>query len=473
MFISEDRKRQMRAITIHLTLVSLDKNEYYIYKTHPWIKIKEIKSKLSNDLKIKPEFIRLFHKNTEMINKLSILDYQLIDKKDCIIKFRIADNLKFSSIGYIQIYGGFPSDKKINRLIEEINYGFLQGLIPSPSPEGTSGTYFLKNNEKNIVAVFKPIDEEAFSPNNRKGYIGKFGQQSLRKGILSGEGSIREVAASLIDSYDKKIFKVPDTTFVEIKHNAFISNTLDMMLSVENMTKIKASIIHNFINENIIPECNININKINSNISEFNEHHSNSNNYSEINSILKKKYGSLQKFVHDSEVAANYSNSLFSVDEIHKLIILDFRIVNCDRNDENILVLKKKNVKGEKEYKLIPIDHSLSFPDCIEINEYEMCWMGWNQSKLQFNSKLIEYISQIDPKKDITYLSNILKMRPKCLQNFRIVNILLKIAACEFNLTPYEIGLIIYRPEYLDIQSPLENIIIESKKLTEFYVTSK
>lgn len=50
--------------------------------------------------------------------------------------------------------------------------------------------------------------------------------------------------------------------------------------------------------------------------------------------------------------------------------MLDIRILNCDRNDTNILV-KKHNVqietsngiKVKKEYKLIPIDHGLSFPD--------------------------------------------------------------------------------------------------------------
>jgi hypothetical protein len=44
---------------------------------------------------------------------------------------------------------------------------------------------------------------------------------------------------------------------------------------------------------------------------------------------------------------------------------LDIRIVNCDRNDANILV-KKVMVgkdKPKKIVKFIPIDHGLSFPD--------------------------------------------------------------------------------------------------------------
>ena len=152
---------------------------------------------------------------------------------------------------------------------------------------------------------------------------------------------------------------------------------------------------------------------------------------------LKKKYGSLQKFVHGTEVAVNFSCDLFPIDEVHKIAVLDMRILNCDRNDENILVVKKKNTKGEREFKLIPIDHALSFPDCIEINEYEICWMGWEHSQKPFSKKMKDYIANIDILEDMKKISDVVKIRPKCLQNYRVANLLLKIAACEYNLTPY------------------------------------
>jgi hypothetical protein len=38
----------------------------------------------------------------------------------------------------------------------------------------------------------------------------------------------------------------------------------------------------------------------------------------------------------------NFSYSMFQKDEIHKIAILDLRILNLDRNECNILVLKKK-----------------------------------------------------------------------------------------------------------------------------------
>lgn len=63
--------------------------------------------------------------------------------------------------------------------------------------------------------------------------------------------------------------------------------------------------------------------------------------------------------------------------DVRKIAILDIRILNCDRNEENILVRKVAvaNVakrdspnKGKNyELEMIPIDHGLSFPDKISI----------------------------------------------------------------------------------------------------------
>lgn len=151
----------------------------------------------------------------------------------------------------MQVYGGFSCSKILNDLIENVKLGFLEGLIPNLIPDGTSGTYKLKNSTKEVIALFKPIDEEAFAPNNQKGYTGKFGQESFRKGILSGEGSIREVVAYLLDK--KNFFKVPETTFVEISHPSFNKNDNGLLMIEENsIPKIRNSIIHNFVIENLI-----------------------------------------------------------------------------------------------------------------------------------------------------------------------------------------------------------------------------
>lgn len=112
----------------------------------------------------------------------------------------------------------------------------------------------------------------------------------------------------------------------------------------------------------------------------------------------------------------------FHVDEVHKIGILDLRILNCDRNDANILV-KKVLVgkdKPKKVIKLIPIDHGLSFPDNFVIYDYEMVWMGYRQAQQPFSEKSLQYIENIDPIKDCKKLREKLGFREICLRNFRI-----------------------------------------------------
>ena len=93
------------------------------------------------------------------------------------------------------------------------------GLKPQLTNDGTSGTYFLRGPSKKPMAVFKPIDEEAFAPNNPRDYVGAFGQMTFRKGVLSGEACIREVAAYLLDYHN--FSGVPVTTMVEATHDSF------------------------------------------------------------------------------------------------------------------------------------------------------------------------------------------------------------------------------------------------------------
>ena len=74
-----------------------------------------------------------------------------------------------------------------------------------------------------------------------------------------------------------------------------------------------------------------------------------------LNKRLCLKYGSLQEFVKCDDVSGNFSPDLFSADEVHKIGILDLRLLNLDRNDGNILVQKrviesKKSKKKRTEY---------------------------------------------------------------------------------------------------------------------------
>lgn len=51
-----------------------------------------------------------------------------------------------------------------------------------------------------MIAIFKPMDEEPYAPNNPKNQRGDMYSMGLREGVLSGECASREVFAFLVDS---------------------------------------------------------------------------------------------------------------------------------------------------------------------------------------------------------------------------------------------------------------------------------
>jgi len=71
---------------------------------------------------------------------------------------------------YIDVYGSLKITKKVTKLIEDIWKGFNNSLIPKLTDDGTSGAYRMRNEDKENVAIFKPIDEEPFAPNNPRGH---------------------------------------------------------------------------------------------------------------------------------------------------------------------------------------------------------------------------------------------------------------------------------------------------------------
>lgn len=302
------------------------------------------------------------------------------------------------------------ASKSINKIIGEIMQGMAIGLSPQLAFDGTAGTYMMRDASRQTVGIFKPIDEEAYAPNNPRGYVGDFGQTSFRSGILSGEGVIREVASYLLDH--DHLASVPPTIFAEVMHPSFnYSNSQEIESSeLDSTTKQYTNVISSLIEPSLSGQ------------------HSESTVDSKpgtkgSKTKIGKKYGSLQYFAKADDEAGNYSSDLFSVDSVHRIAILDIRLLNLDRNDGNILVkktqvVKKSRKKGKSkgsekiyEYKLIPIDHSLSIPDNLEIYSYDVCWMEWDQSHEKFSPELLEYIDNLDVLKDIKLLDQSFRFR--------------------------------------------------------------
>lgn len=143
----------------------------------------------------------------------------------------------------------------------------------------------------------------------------------------------------------------------------------------------------------------------------------------------------------------NFSSSQFSVDEVHKIAILDLRILNLDRNACNILVQETldKNT-GKLERKLIPIDHGLTIPDSLEIFSYDIDWLAYDQAYEPFSEKSLAYIKNLRVDKDIAMLERNFKIRPECLRNMKLSTILLQEGA-KRGLNLAQICSILCRPD--------------------------
>jgi hypothetical protein len=71
--------------------------------------------------------------------------------------------------------------------------------------------------------------------------------------------------------------------------------------------------------------------------------------------ISGRIWGSLQSYVNHDDSAENFGSSMMVSDEVHKVGVLDIRLVNCDRHFANILCRKDK-----KGLALTPINHGHS-----------------------------------------------------------------------------------------------------------------
>ncbi|GBE58915.1 hypothetical protein BOVATA_004080 [Babesia ovata] len=311
---------------------------------------------------------------------------------------------------------GIKTTTHMQSIINEIALSLKNNIKPKLTMDGTGGTYMMYNKQRVCCAVFKPIDEEAFAPCNPRGYEGKLNQQGFRSGVLSGEGASREVAAYLLDSAYGGACGVPDTTMVEASHPAF----------------------HNSCDEKFIKD---------------------------VGSGLKWKSGSLQEFIDCKESSGNYNPSLFPVTDVHRIGILDLRVVNLDRNDGNILVMDLRQrshdgqtlPSGAPRYKLIPIDHGLILPDVVDVADMDLVWFDWPQTEIPFAKNELKLIFAYDPDKDAERLRKRLLIRPECLRTMRVSVRLLQIGAL-MHLNLKQIARIVCRSD-MDTPSDLETMI--------------
>jgi len=164
------------------------------------------------------------------------------------------------------------------------------------------------------------------------------------------------------------------------------------------------------------------------------------------------KTGSVQQFVPNMGNSSSMGSSRFTVEDVHNIGILDIRLLNMDRNEENMLVRKEADL-----YRLVPIDHTYILPDTLD--DIYLGWMYWRQAKVPFSENTLEYISSINLEDDARILCN-LGIQEQCITNMRLATILLKNGAAA-GLTLFQIASMICRKKKSD-KSDLEVLVAQA-----------
>mmetsp|Transcript_924 Transcript_924/g.1957 ORF Transcript_924/g.1957 Transcript_924/m.1957 type:complete len:772 (+) Transcript_924:683-2998(+) len=312
--------------------------------------------------------------------------------------------------------------RHLRSLVQEARRALALNLKPAFILDGSGGTYFLHNPRKVKIAVFKPADEEPYAENNPRGYIRQLGQNMfLREGVIPGEACIREVAAFMLDHGG--FSGVPMTTLVECRHPSFNINGSHLSL-VEGGASIGAHSL-----------CLTNSQK------------------SRTSPALPKKVGSFQEFIRSECSMDDLSPSKIEVDEVHKIAILDIRLMNADRNSANLLCRQRKS---DNSIELVPIDHGFCLRSVADTSWMDWCWLDWPHLKAPMSPKTKAYILNLDIEKDLKMLRDRFNICSDALAHFYASSSILK-AGAKANLSLYEIAVMCCRNDNLgEIPSKLE-----------------
>eukprot|EP00887_Chlorella_sp_A99_P007414 scaffold2.g7414.t1 len=337
------------------------------------------------------------------------------------------------------------------RLLKSVVRGLKACQDPEAATEGLGGTYFFTNELGVKIAIMKPCDEEPMAPNNPKaregaargggrGFVGRqLGEPGLKPTVRVGEAASREVAAYLLDH--GHFAKVPHTVMVKMAHPVFHVAAG----AADDADPDAAS--------------------------------SASSDAESGGGGPPTKLGSLQEFVpHDCDTS-EMGASRFAVRDVHRIGILDIRLLNTDRHAGNILVRRARGGGGSappgagagatlldaNAYELIPIDHGFALPEALEPPYFE--WQHWPQAMMPFGREELEYIASLDAAADVAMLRRELpSLREESLRLLEVSTTLLKACAAA-GMSLAEIAGVVTRPLIgLDEEpSELERLCFEAR----------
>lgn len=390
----------------------------------PWATVKDVKDLLAKHLHVPPQSQGIYYgplltRATELPNHRTLQDAGIYRSGETLllkIKGAEVGAPSISSLRH-QVNDVCVSStlldltpKSLQRMVQQARRGLAVGLKPALAPDGSGGSYFLSDARKSRVGVFKPADEEPFAENNPRGYVSPNAEDNLRRGIRPGELCLRECAAFLLDH--DGFSGCPMTTIAEARHPALHVNGACWTLAEGGAAVGIHSLKGSFVNDS--PASN-----------------------SSSGSNLPKKVGSFQEYVHAECSMDDMGFSKICVDEVHKIAILDIRLMNADRNAANILC--QRIPEDPDHFRLIPIDHGYSLRSCADVAWFDWCWLDWPQTKEPLGKHAREYVLNLDVEADVRLLKERLGFKNDVLDYFRASCYALK-SGVQAGLTLYEIA---------------------------------
>ncbi|XP_021708685.1 phosphatidylinositol 4-kinase type 2-alpha isoform X3 [Aedes aegypti] len=300
-------------------------------------------------------------------------------------------------------HNDIPDDPHFSDLVYSAEIAIDGGIYPERIYQGSSGSYFVKNPAKKVVAVFKPKDEEPYGRLNPKWtkWMHKlccpccFGRACL----IPNQGYLSEAGASLVDQ-KLNLNIVPKTRVVRLVSETFNYPRID-----RQKARIKKTI------KERIPAARFN------------------------RMSLPPKTGSFQLFV-DGYKDADYWLRRFEQEplptrlsqkfqlQFERLVVLDYIIRNTDRGNDNWLIKYEQpsivaqvnggtpngmprsssrlemtentdwNLVQLPEIRIAAIDNGLAFPfkhpDSWRAYPYHWAWLP--QAKIPFSQDIKDLI---------------------------------------------------------------------------------
>lgn len=303
-------------------------------------------------------------------------------------------------------------NQKEPQIIQAGKEGIEHGLFPAAIEQGRSGSYWIRNKNREVLGIFKPFDEEAYAPHNPIGpsQQGALGARRMRRGTRVGEAAHNEVAAFVLDSYFG-FGIVPKTYYATFTHHVFYNASQNFRFTFGKS---------------------------------------------------KTKIGSFQEFIEDF-IPIHFLDRdewpLIPLDEYQTLLLFDLISGNTDRHFSNLLV-------GDQ--KIAAIDHGYCFPDTASHLSTDV-WSCLEQGKMPFHPAIKKLVHTF-PFEEVSW-----KLRKRCFRSLNTMHrmrerLALFRAALDAELNPRQIAPLLTRANLLKLQDLGTTIDEKARELVDEYL---